>query len=440
MQKKIQDILVIGFALFAMFFGAGNFILPPSLGAVSGSSWIVAFLGFFVTGVGMPILGVVSIALVEGDLKVFTKALPEKLATLFLIVIILIIGPIFAIPRTAATTFEVGILPIFSDLNLNEFYIQIIGIISKVVFFIICLLFVLNRSNVLDKIGKILTPILLAVLLLLILRGIFQTEKLGGGFAKSTQTNLFRFGFKEGYQTMDALASMLFATMIVINISNRGYNTKAEVFKVSVWVGILACLSLALVYMGITYLGAGSNISFPIEIERTKRLIGIANNLWGKSGLLILCASMSLACLTTATGLIATASSYFSDKFNLSYKLLTYIVTGVSFLISLIGVDAIIVIAGPVLEIVYPVAIILIITSLFPKAISPMFIRGATLGSLFVTVPTIIASIGNLKKLQDFLESLLFAGFGLSWLTPALIFGFAFLVFEKLLNSKKLNA
>lgn len=434
-MKHFKNLLVLSFALFAMFFGAGNFIFPPSLGAVSGTKWLLSFLGFLITGVGMPVLGVVSVALANGDLSVFTKALPEKLGFLFIISVLLIIGPLFAIPRTAASTFELAVLPFFDTLKIAV-NMHILAIISKLIFFLLCLLFVFNRTNVLDNIGKILTPLLLLVLLLLIFRGLFRSDKLGEGFAQSSETHLFRYGFTVGYQTMDALASMLFATIVVTSILERGYKGSSEILKVSVSVGILACLGLSLVYMGLTYLGAASNITIPLEVERTKRLVGIARQLWDFPGLVILAISLALACLTTAVGLIATAASYFSDKLHVSYRIVAILVTLISFFISLIGVDAIVFIATPVLDIVYPIAIVLIVLSLFKNKISSVFIRGAVFGTLLITLPTVIISSFKVESLSKLLNFLPFSGLGLPWLLPALIMGALFFIVSKFFKSE----
>ena len=213
MQSKNKEILVMGFALFAMFFGAGNVIFPPYIGIMGGSDWPAALLGFTITGMGMPLLGLLATFRAGGDVDRFAGKVSLSFAKLFNFAILLCIGPMFAIPRTAATTFEVGILPYLGPLHASPIMgISWEAIAVSAAFFIITLHFSLNPSKIVDQIGKYFTPVLVFMLGFVIVKGIIAP--VGQPIAPRVP-NAFAMSFTEGYQTMDALASMAFAAIIM---------------------------------------------------------------------------------------------------------------------------------------------------------------------------------------------------------------------------------
>lgn len=243
-MKKIKDIIVVGFALFAMFLGAGNLIFPPTLGAIAGDQWIGALVGFILTGVGLPVLGVVAASKAGGKSTDVAKHLGEKPAMFLTFMIVICIGPLLAIPRTAAVTYEIGIKPLFPNAS---------PIISAIVFFLITLFFTINSTKVIDKVGAILTPLLLVVLAVIILVGIFSP--IGIPINTGNEHNFLR-GFEEGYQTMDALASLVFATIIIQSIADKGYDDLKDRIRITITAGIIAAMGLFIVYGGFLYLGA----------------------------------------------------------------------------------------------------------------------------------------------------------------------------------------
>lgn len=445
MNKKIGDIVVIGFALFAMFLGAGNLIFPPTLGHLSGTRWFFALLGFLVTGVGMPVLGIISMGKCNGQLSNFTKNINSIFGTFFIIFVMLIIGPLFAIPRTAATTYEIAVKP----MNLG-----ISSVFSSFIFFAITLFFVLTPNNVIDRVGKFLTPALIAVLALLVIKGIITP------IAKPVSPvigNIFLRGFKEGYQTMDALGSMILATIVISGITAKGYTGKKELLKMTVYTGLLACVGLGLVYGGLVYVGATGSGVLPEELSRTEIVVKSSELLWGNAGRIVLGLAIGLACLTTSIGLTATAGEYFANRFkdDISYRATVIIICVVSFFLSNFGVDNIISIAGPILEVVYPVAIVLIILNLFVDYIpNKYFYSGAVIGTLCISVlqglvaakeliNTLLIKIGGTAMNPEtlsfnttikVLKVLPFEGIGFPWLLPAigmsLLFGFGYILSE----------
>ncbi len=439
MSKKGKDILVTGFALFAMFLGAGNLIFPTKLGLDSGSMWYLALLGFLVTGVGMPVLGIVSMGKCGGQLSDFTKNINKTFGDFFLIFIMLIIGPLFAIPRTAAVTYEIAIQPIGIGLGAAPF---------SIIFFAITLFFVLTPSNVVDRIGKFLTPALIVVLAMLIIKA-FVTPI---GVPKDTGvTRVFSGGFKEGYQTMDALGSMILATIVIASIAAKGYTKKKDLLGITVASGLIACLGLGLVYGGLLYIGATGSGVLPEGLSRTEIVVNSSKLLWGNAGSTVLGLAVGLACLTTSIGLTATAGEYFSKKFegDISYRATVIIISVFSCFLANFGVDAIISQAAPVLEILYPVAIVLILMNLFIDYIpSKHFFRGAVIGTLCISVPQgLLYFLADGSTIDNAIKAVIgvlpFESVGFPWLVPAivlsLIFGFACKLSKTTENADKLS-
>lgn len=424
MNKRIGDILVVSFALFAMYFGAGNLIFPPTLGSVSGSQWMLGFFGFLLSEVGLTICGLIAITLTEGSADKFSEGLPRWLVVFIFSAISLIIGPLYAIPRTAATTFEIAFLPV-AQTSFGATGVMMTGVITKILFFAITLIFVITPSNIIDKIGKLLTPFLLVALTFLILKGVFFP--LGQAAGGKSDMNIFAFGLQQGYQTMDALATVLFGVMLVNTMKEKGYSSGKSLFRMSAVASIVACLGLALVYGGLTYLGATANSVIPANAERTTRLVLLAEQLWGPIGGVILGFSVALACLTTAIGLVVPFADYFSKLLKVPSKVLAVVAVVVSFLISLKGVEDIIKFAGPVLEILYPIMVVLIFMTFFRNIVPNFwFKRGAVIGTVVVSVAlTIFSVVGNSLPtwFGSLIKSLPLYNLGFAWLVPAVVCG-----------------
>ncbi|MEG0371090.1 MAG: branched-chain amino acid transport system II carrier protein, partial [Clostridium sp.] len=206
MNKSIKDIIIVGFALFAMFFGAGNLIFPPTLGLATGDAWLPGMIGFLVTGIGLPLLGILAASKAGGSLEDVGNKVNGTFSRIFAVAIMLSIGPLFAIPRTAATTFEIGVQPFFGQSS------TLMVAIVSIIFFAVTVYFSINPSTVVEKVGKILTPVLLISLLVIIVKGIFSP--MGDPISTGIEGSFGR-GFTDGYNTMDALASMVFAGIVI---------------------------------------------------------------------------------------------------------------------------------------------------------------------------------------------------------------------------------
>lgn len=418
MEIKKKDIIVCGFALFAIFFGAGNLIFPPYLGVLAGDRWYIAMFAFLLSDPVLPILGVVATAKLGGRADDLGKRVGKKFAQLVGTVAILTIGPLFCVPRTGATTHEIFIRPLFPNVP---------SWITCLVFFLITYYITLNPTKVIDIIGKYLTPCLLVILSLIVIVAVVNPPD--PAVTTSTKT-LFTLGFKEGYQTMDALGSPLMAGIVISDLVRRGYDNREIQLRASLWVGLVAFILLALVYGSLTYAGSTVGGHFTADTERTALLIGMVELMIGNVGKVFMGVAVSLACLTTSIGLTSTCGNYFETISNgkLAYKKVVTVAVIVSFALSFLGVDGIISIAVPILSAIYPVIIVLILMSLFDKKIKYNWsYTGAVIGAFSVSIVESInmASAmrgGNLLGgVTAWIQTFPFAKFGFEWLIPAIL-------------------
>ena len=412
-KNNNKDSLIIGLALFAMFFGAGNLIFPPSIGISAGDDWISAMLGFFLTGIGMPLLGIIAITKAGGTLENFASKISSNFGKIFGIIIIVILGPLLGVPRTGATTYEMGISPIFENVS---------PILVSIIFFSLTLFLTIKPTGIIDRIGKLLTPILLIMLSIIIYKGV--TMPIGTPI-NSASINTFANGFTEGYQTMDALGAIIFGGIIFNSLLEKGYKDKKSQLKVTLKAGLISSIGLVLVYGGLLYLGATASSVFESDITKTNLTISIVASILGEMGKVVLGICVSAACLTTSVGLIATFGNFFSDitKGKLSYKASVIIATIISALIANLGVENIVAFSEPILAVIYPVAIILIVLNLFDDFIKNKVIYiGAVYGTLLVSIMDGLKSLGvNSPIFDNIINILPFWDKGFGWLVPAII-------------------
>ena len=421
---KTKDVLLTGFALFAMLFGAGNLIFPPMLGYETNSSWIPTMLAFTITGVGFPFLGILSVSIVGNGIKDFANRVSPMFSTIFAIISILAIGPMLAIPRTGATAYEITFL--HNGMN-NTIY----KYIYLICYFGIVILFSLKANKVIERVGKILTPILLLLLFLIIVKGIFFS---GLNIKPDIYPHAFKRGFLEGYQTMDTIASIAYAGIILKAIKNGRNLTQKQEFAFLIKAGLVAILSLALIYGGFALVGAKMHSVLVIN-DKIELLVKTTSYLLGGYGNLILAICVAGACLTTAIGLVATVGEFFSSITSFKYEKIVVFTVIISFLLSILGVENIIRISVPILVFIYPVMISLIILNLFGKYIKNDYIyKGVVLFTGIIGLIESLASIGITNTYTNsVLEILPFSDYGLTWLFPGLIGYILFsLIFRKI--------
>ena len=332
MKKTNKDAIIIGFALFSMFFGAGNLIFPGYLGYQLGSQYLAGMLGFIATGVGLPLLAIIACSRGDGTFESIAEKISKKFAVVFTSILFLAIGPLLAVPRTAATTFEVTI---------NPFFPKVPAWAIILVYFLINLFFVLKRSSIIDTIGKFLTPALIIILVVTIVKGIIMPI---GTIHETSTSGVFASSLLEGYQTMDAIAALLFAAIITTSLKDKGYKNK-EMPSMILKSSLVAAIGLAFVYGGLMYIGAQTTSTIDANtLGKTGVFLFISKNILGSAGPIVIGLAMGLACLSTSIGLITAGANFFEKitKGKLSYKFNAIIISVISFSVALLGVDKII--------------------------------------------------------------------------------------------------
>jgi LIVCS family branched-chain amino acid:cation transporter len=429
MKKSTKDAFVIGLALFAMFFGSGNLIFPPYLGKLVGNNYPIAILGFLITGVGLPLLGILSCAKVNGTFRDIASPVGKIFAIAVTTSIILAIGPMIAIPRTAATTYELSIQPFFPNINITT---------AIIIYFLINLAFVLRPSSIIDTIGKFLTPALLILLLTIIIKGILFPI---GSISSTPFENVFSNSLLEGYQTMDATASVIFASIIIATVRQKGYDNVSDIIKITSLSGIIAVIGLGTIYGGLMYLGSQTVNIFPGDITKTVLLTQITQTILGKTGTVFLALAVALACMTTSIGLTSSAANYFEEITNgkLNYKLNAIIVSVMSILIATLGVDDIVAFAFPILQILYPIVIVLVILT-FLGFNNKTILTITAYTTLLIGILDNLKSVGlNIGFINKFISFIPLSNIGFSWLIPAVIAFLFSLAYVKAKGNKTVN-
>ena len=415
MQKSnntVRDIIVVGFALFSMFFGAGNVVFPPYLGMESGPQWLLGFSAYFIADIGLALLGVFALLRV-GSSEAVTLRLGKIPAELLMCAIILCIGPMVAIPRTSATTFEMAIAPNIPGVS---------PVLFSVLFFALILALCIKESAVVDIVGKVLTPLLLVGLFAIIIKGI--VTPLGESAALPQIANVAVTGIKAGYQTMDALAALPFGIIVLQSVTAKGYDSGRKQFRVVGGAAVLAGVLLLCVYMGLAYLGATVSAQYTSDIGRAQLIMALVEALMGKVGVILFGVVVGLACVTTAIALTSSAAAYFAElcRGKVSYKVFVIAICVFSAVVSNLGLDRIVAVAAPVLDVIYPPTLVLIFISLLAPRLPDRVSRGAAIGALLTSV---LCALNANGIHIPFMANLPLYDLGLSWLLPAVIFGLA---------------
>ncbi|TYP99710.1 LIVCS family branched-chain amino acid:cation transporter [Tenacibaculum adriaticum] len=410
-MNKTKEIFVTGFALFSMFFGAGNLILPPFLGKNAGEDWYWVSIGFFITAVFIPILGILAHARLQGTLYDFGKKVSPVFSTVYCIIIYAISISLPA-PRTASVTHEMAIAPYFRTSSL----------LTSIIYFLLVFIFAINRTKVLNLLGKILTPFIILILLAIIFIGVFTAPNV---ISPTTFSTPFVSGLLEGYQTFDAIGAIVVGGILVISM-NFKKDTSFEIKKELITkAGFIAGCGLLIIYAGLILNGARFNTTFKTDATRTEVLSILSTQTLGNIGTVFLSVLVSLACFTTAVGIVTGTSDYVKGLFNNSQKV--YFIT--AFLGCLIGVVVgqfdvgyIINIALPVLMFIYPITIALIILNVLPeKYASKNVFKVVVLATFIFSIPDFLQFFVDEKKLSEIQNIIPFSKHNLGWVLPAVL-------------------
>lgn len=429
-KLKKRERFLVGVTLFSMFFGAGNLIFPPFLGANAGTKVWVAFVGFAASAIGLPIFGVSAIAKVRGLDKLAGKVHPV-FATVFTMLIYLCIGPFLAIPRTAVTSFEMAVTPFVGSVTSQML------IAYAVVFFAIALCLAWRPDNLTQKLGKVTTPCLLVLIFVVVMACLIHPI---GDYAAPTATYAtmtLATGFLDGYQTMDMLAALIFGIVIAMNIRRMGVEDEAGLVKETIYAGLIAGVVLLLVYGGLAHVGALSGGSFPNQENGAGVLTAVVGALFGRFGTVILALIFFFACMNTCVGLLCCCGEYFSTVFpKISYHVWAVLFAIGSMMISIVGLNQILSISVPILNAIYPIAIVLIVLAFFPSWCQhPQIYRICILVTGIVSVVGALDGEGlSLSFLHALLIRLPFYEAGFAWLVPAIISFVAAALWKKKTN------
>jgi len=397
-MNKTKETLVTAFALFSLFFGAGNLILPPQLGFKSGDFWWLVTLGFCLSAVLIPILGILAHAKLQGTIFDFGKKVSPTFALVYAF-IVYAISICLPSPRTASVTHEIAIQPFFDTPS----------IVTSVIYFALVYVFVMNRSKILNIIGKFLTPAIIIILVLIM--GI-ATFSYPFDFGTTIFPNPFTDGILEGYQTFDAIGAVVVGGVIIISINLKhttaDYGAKKTLIRRAGW---LAGLGLFLIYAGLIFTGALMHTEFEAGISRTALLNGISIQTLGNTANLFLSILVSLACFTTAVGIVTGTADFMKYQFGDSGR--AYALT----------VHYIIAVAIPALMFIYPITIVLILLNVLPSTYaSPKVFKAVVGTTILFSVPDFLRSIGNPLVLQGgILDWIPLQEYSMGWVLPALI-------------------
>ena len=416
-MNKTKEILVTSFALFSLFFGAGNLLLPPLLGYNAGDNWIWVTLGFMITAVIIPILGILAHAKLQGTLYDFGKKVSPTFSLLYCI-IIYIISITIPSPRTASATHEIAIHPFFGTSPL----------ITSCIYFTLVLIFVLNRSKVLNLLGKYLTPLMVIILVLVIGIGLFSSEMvMNPSIFKTPIVN----GILEGYQTFDAIGAVVVGGVIIISLNLKGYTSFTDKKELIKKAGFIAGSGLFVIYAGLISVGAfyGSEIlvdgTLSSDMQRANLLRGISIATLGNIGNVFLSTLIALACFTTAIGIITGTADYFKGFFKNSQK--AYIITAVigcliGVLVGQLNFHSIIIIALPILMFIYPITIVLILLNIAPKNLATSIVfKVVVLVTFIFSIPDFLEFIINKEHLIPIKNIIPLANQHLGWVLPAIL-------------------
>lgn len=432
MEKKLRfrDYLFVGSMLFGLFFGAGNLIFPVHMGQEAGSNIFMANLGFLVTGIGLPFLGVVAIGVSRSNgLFDLASRINKRYALIFTVLLYLVIGPFFALPRLATTSFEIGLAPFLPQAQ-HQLFLALFSLL----FFITAWALSRKPSKLLVYVGKFLNPVFLLLLGVLLAFAFFKPL---GSIADAPvqaayQHNVFVTGFTQGYNTLDALASLAFGIIIIKTLKGMGVERPATLAIDTVKSGSISIILMGIIYSLLAFMGTMSLGKFPLSENGGIALAQIAKYYLGTGGSLLLALIVIIACLKTAIGLITAFSETFVELFpQRSYGFFVALASILPCLFGNVGLTKIIEFSTPVLMFIYPLAITLILLGLF----GPLFGQRGSVYRLTTYFTLIAAFFDGLKAspsviqesalAQNLLQAaekfLPFFDIGMGWILPASI-------------------
>ena len=411
-MNRTKETIVAAFALFSLFFGAGNLILPAFLGFKSGELWWLVALGFCISAVFIPILGILAHAKLQGTLFDFAKKVSPKFSVIYSL-LIYAISVSLPSPRTAAVTHEMAIAPFF----------DVPALATSIGYFALVFVFAMNRSKILDILGKLLTPAIILILLTIIGITLFSYDFISGDTIFS---NPFSDGILEGYQTFDAIGAVVVGGVLIVSINLKNRKATYQEKKVLIRrAAYLAGIALALIYAGLILTGSLLHGEFEPNISRTSLLRGISVATLGNIGNLFLSLLVGLACFTTAVGIVTGTADFIKSRIHNSQG--AYIITAIigcvlGVVMGQFKVDYIIAIALPVLMFIYPITIVLILLNVTPKKYaSATVFKAVVITTILFSIPDFLNSVGWEALLGSLPYYIPLSQFSMGWVMPAVV-------------------
>jgi len=411
-MNRTRETFILGFAIFAGFFGAGNLILPPMLGFKAGPDWWLVAIGFVISATVIPLMALIGHARLQGTMVDFGRKVSNRFGLIFSICIY-IVAVVLPVPRTAAVTYEMAIQPYFGTTSL----------VSSTIYFSLVFLLVINRGKVIDFLGKFLTPIIGVILLAIIVLGLFGPNyDMQPGIYNAPLVS----GFLEGYQTYDAIGGLLMGGIMVISVNTfKGIKNIKEKQRMIIQSGTIAMLGLFIIYIGLIYVGSKFNTTFESSISRTELLSSLSSSILGKMGTSFLSALVALACFTTAVSIIIGTGDFFkgllSDDSQKVYTITAAISCLFGIFIGQYEVKFIIDLAVYVLMLIYPIAIVLILLNLLPeKYASKTVFRIVVLIAFLFSIPDFLKFLIPPENLEFIYNIVPFSAESLGWVLPSM--------------------
>lgn len=430
-----KDIVALGFMTFALFVGAGNIIFPPIVGLQAGEHVWTAALGFLLTAVGLPVLTVVALARVGGGVDALSSPIGQKAGVLLATVCYLAVGPLFATPRTATVSFEVGLAPLFGDAATPR-------LIYSLVYFALVIGISLYPGRLLDTVGHVLAPLKILALAVLGLAAVMWPGGSPVPANEAYQTVQFSNGFVNGYLTMDTLGAMVFGIVIVNAARSRGVTDATLLTRYTIWAGLIAGVGLTLVYLSLFKLGSVSGELIPNAQNGAEILHAYVQHTFGSMGSGFLALLIFIACMVTAVGLTCACAGFFSQYLPFSYRMLVLVLGGFSALVANLGLSHLIQLSIPVLTAIYPPCIILVLLSFTlrwwnqaSRIVAPVMLISLLFGLIDGVKSSTFASL-----LPAWSLNLPLGEQGLAWLPPSLVVLMAAVIYDRLSGRQEVTA
>ncbi|HQG15705.1 MAG TPA: branched-chain amino acid transport system II carrier protein [Rectinema sp.] len=429
-EKKLSlpfsVILVISAAVFSGHFGVGDTIFPAILGRSTGSQWLVAAIGYGIINSLMVLLAYLAISRQNASLYGLTsKIFGKGFATAYTVIAVLIMGPVFILPRVSSATHEMAVVQFFPSIPIW---------LTLLIYFVLNFYFAYNRSKVIDKLGKYLAPALIVFMIILVIKGILTPLS---SVPSTGSPSAFSDGILNGYNTMNALGALIFGIWIINELKRRGIeDEKSRSFNIAT-IGIFASIALFLTSLGLTYLGASSGSLFP-EAQIGDLSVKIAEGLLGSFGKLVFALIIALACFTTSVGLTSAAGDTFEQMSGgkIHYKITVAASSVIGFLLGLIGLSKIVGYTVPWLMLIYPATVVVIIMSLFSDFSKvKLATQAGVVIAIFFSVGDFLAGLGFPNTPFSTLNAAMPLGKqGLAWLTPSVA---AIVIFQIIVMIRK---